>query len=94
MSYRLQKQSEPGQPWETLNTDKKPANVVVEYLASLSDDTGYPLYRIQDGGTTHLWTTEDGGRGSSRYLDKLVDQILYVVLKTAERIQDEEDKQQ
>jgi len=91
MSYRLQVQNEPGQPWETLYTDKKPTNVVVEYLASLHEESGYPLYRIQDGGTTHLWTMEEGGRGSSRYLDKLVDQVLYVVLNAAKRIQEKED---
>lgn len=85
MSYRLQTQLEPETPWQTLATDKKPANIVVEYLASLGEETGYPLFRVQDGGTTHLWTTEDGGRGSSRYLDKLVDQILYVVTKSQQQ---------
>lgn len=92
MSYRLQVQNAAETPWETIYTDKKPTNVVVQYLASLHDGEGYPLHRIQDGGTSHLWSNEDGSRGSSRYLDKLVDEVLYVVMKTAERIQEEEGK--
>lgn len=90
MSYRLQVRHDATTPWETLYSDDKPTNVVVQYLASLHDEPGYPLHRIQDGGTSHLWSNEDGTRGSNRYLDKLVDQVLYVVMKTAERIAEEE----
>lgn len=84
MSYKLQIQRK-NEKWETLYEDEKPVNVVVQYLAYLTEEPGYPLHRVQENGTTHLWTEVDGTLNSSRYLDRLVDQIMDVVAKSKQQ---------
>lgn len=84
MSYKLQIKRRDN-AWKTIDEQEKPVNVVVKYLAYQTGKHGYPLFRVQDGGTTHLWTETDGTMNSTRYLDKLVDQIMDVVAKSKQQ---------